>query len=324
MQRELTVILAAKGTFEVGEIQGLCDRLERLADFELLLFSTEPQSPEIQSLSDQHPRFFSQPVLGAKTEKEATLKAIDAARGKRVLLLPPGDRELWGEILSSLSEPGTHLFMPAQGVSRLGLWLQRLTGLQLTANAGILADPKELVHLGDQLDLENQQLFPLLKTKTSQVHRLPTPAWGANRGYDYWVELYHVTLGRFFPFSLLQYSLVGTSGVVVNLGTLNLGLWAGLSEPAALAWALELPVLTNFWLNNLWTFAQHRVTRWGWLVGLAKFHLVCTVGAGINYSLALFLSLKLGLNLYLADLVGILIATLWNYLLNKRFTWGQK
>ena len=324
MQRELTVILPAGQGYTAPLIQGLCDKLEPVADFELLLFSLHPQAPEVLELSERHLRFFFQPALEAQSQKEALLLAIHAARGKRILLLPPCEPALWQEIFSFLPQPGVHLFVPAQGVSRLGLGFQRLTGFEGCADAGVLASPAELAHLGDQATLENRQLFPLLKTKIAQVHRLPTVAWGANRGYAYWVELYHVTGGRFFPYSLVQYCLVGASGVGVNLGTLNLCLWAGLSEPVALAWALELPVLTNFWLNNNWTFAQHRVTKWGWLGGLAKFHLVCAVGAGINYGLALFLSFKLGLNLNLADLAGILVATLWNYLLNKRFTWGQK
>jgi len=82
--------------------------------------------------------------------------------------------------------------------------------------------------------------------------------------------------------------------------------------------------MSNFLLNNIITFGDRRHSGWGSLmVGLGLFALVCSLGAVINFAVTRFAISSWGLNIYLADLAGILIATVWNFSLNRRITWKR-
>ena len=95
------------------------------------------------------------------------------------------------------------------------------------------------------------------------------------------------------------------------------------AQHAAQALAIGCAVLSNYVLNNRWTFRDrsHRTGRER-LRGLLSFAAVASVGALINYSIIFTLEERLGWQLHAANLVGIAVATLWNYVLNTGLTWG--
>jgi len=125
-------------------------------------------------------------------------------------------------------------------------------------------------------------------------------------------------LWRFFKFIF-----VGLTGVGVNLGLL----WlltekAGLFDVASSAIAIEVSIIWNFVLNNAFTFSDRNEPGIvAFLKRLVKFNFVSLAGAGIN--LGLFWVFKNSLHIYyiLAQALGIIVATLWNYVLNMVWTW---
>lgn len=124
---------------------------------------------------------------------------------------------------------------------------------------------------------------------------------------------------------VFKFGIVGLSGIVVNLAILTLLLMAGISGYIALFFAIVVAILNNFLWNDLWTFrdsARRAVTSvWQrlWL-----FYTVSAGGAVINYGVAVLLTNFIGMKIDLADLIGILIGFVWNFLVNRRFTWGRK
>jgi dolichol-phosphate mannosyltransferase len=56
--------------------------------------------------------------------------------------------------------------------------------------------------------------------------------------------------------TLINFLFVGASGVAVNLGVFTLLLDAGVSKFIASPAAVELSIVTNFLLNNCWTFRR--------------------------------------------------------------------
>ena len=124
---------------------------------------------------------------------------------------------------------------------------------------------------------------------------------------------------------VFKFGLVGLTGVIVNLAVLKLLLMAGISGYAALFFAIVVAILNNFLWNDLWTFkdsAQRLVTSvWQrlWL-----FYTVSAGGAVINYGIAIALTQFIGMKIELADLIGILIGFVWNFVINRRLTWGRK
>ncbi len=120
--------------------------------------------------------------------------------------------------------------------------------------------------------------------------------------------------------TFIKFCLVGFSGLVVNLGALTILMSAGMNKFIASPISIEISILTNFALNNYWTFAQrdnHSRTR---IKGL-KFNVVSLLALGISYTCFVFLSLLYPrIPAQLAQAIGIIPATIVNYFLNSYWT----
>ena len=119
----------------------------------------------------------------------------------------------------------------------------------------------------------------------------------------------------------VKYSLVGFSGVLINLGIYAfLTRYYNFSEAIAPLLSIEAALISNFLLNNFWTFGsrsnQSRVR-----VKFLKFHLVSGLGALLNYVVFLLLFFVLEVYDIFANLIGIAFAAVVNYLINSNWTW---
>jgi dolichol-phosphate mannosyltransferase len=118
----------------------------------------------------------------------------------------------------------------------------------------------------------------------------------------------------------LRFGLVGLSGVIVNTAVL----WAlvhGALLPVlpASALATEASILSNFLLNDSWTFgAARRGPRW---LRLLRFNGVALGGMLITAAVLGLLLRLLPIGLISANLVAVAAATAWNYVANTRWTW---
>lgn len=124
---------------------------------------------------------------------------------------------------------------------------------------------------------------------------------------------------------ILKFGIVGVSGILVNLFILYLLVeYFSLNKDLASPVAIEISVLNNFIWNDLWTFRsvgdQKVSSRWR---RLGAFNLVSVGGAVINYGIFLILTTWFALYYLSAQFVGILIAFIWNFLINRRFTWTR-
>jgi len=83
-------------------------------------------------------------------------------------------------------------------------------------------------------------------------------------------------------------------------------------------------MLNNFLWNEIWTFRQAagEQRRFSSIARrLLRFHAICGAGIGLAVLLLHTGHGVLGINLYAANLLAILLVTLWNYWLNARFNW---
>lgn len=123
-----------------------------------------------------------------------------------------------------------------------------------------------------------------------------------------------------------KFGIVGISGIVVNLGILYLLVeFFALNKDLASPIAIEFSILNNFIWNDLWTFGSvedHKVSsRWHRLV---SFNIVSVGGAVINYGIFLMLTSWFAVYYLAAQLIGILIGFVWNFLVNRRITWQRE
>lgn len=119
---------------------------------------------------------------------------------------------------------------------------------------------------------------------------------------------------------IVRFAIVGAVGTVVNLAilwTLRYGL--GLVHELSSALAIEVSVLSNFVLNDLWTFKGRR--RGGLIQSALKYHAANLAGILTQYAVSVFLYRFMGIESLMAQLIGILVGFLANYLLSKRVVW---
>ena len=122
---------------------------------------------------------------------------------------------------------------------------------------------------------------------------------------------------------VLRFGVVGLSGVGVNMGMLWL-----LAGHAILPFylcsliAIEISIITNFILNDRWTWADRREGHW--LSRLVKYN-VSTAFSSIflNMFFLLFLKEWIGMPYLIANLAGIGAGMCANFILNHFWTYGS-
>jgi dolichol-phosphate mannosyltransferase len=127
-------------------------------------------------------------------------------------------------------------------------------------------------------------------------------------------------VARFFRFGL-----VGFSGVFVDMAVfyvmrneISLGLTSSTMISA------EVAVISNFLLNDLWTFGDISKRQPGKrqrLKRLLKFNIICLAGIILQTLIVNLLFNVFGINAYVAKLLAIALVTVWNFWLNLKLSW---
>lgn len=144
---------------------------------------------------------------------------------------------------------------------------------------------------------------------------------------DYLVHLARLRASTLFASRFVRFAVVGTSGVLIDMGLLYL-----LSDPAALGWGLtrsklvaaEAAIVNNFFWNDLWTFRDlvpEQRSGGAALRRLLKFNAICLAGLAVNVLLLNLQFNVLGMNRYVANAAAIIAVTGFNYFLNRALAW---
>lgn len=163
---------------------------------------------------------------------------------------------------------------------------------------------------------------------------------------QYIIALIDLRFGSFISWTFIKYGITGFLGVFINLfGQFIFNTTSNsfqtldsknnfLFPSTAVAFGFELSVVFNFFLNNFWTFEDR--SKKGFKNASAaflKFNSISLIGFMIQYSSWFFLLQVFQfyfphffpeLTTYIANLIGIIIATATNYKLNNSYTWAEK
>ena len=131
-------------------------------------------------------------------------------------------------------------------------------------------------------------------------------------------------IGRVIPLRFAMYTLVGTAGALLHLGTLGL-LYLGrhASFQTAQIAATFLAMNFNFLLNNLFTYRDARLRGRRLVAGLFTFYVACSIGSAINLSVSEAL-LARSVPWLLSGLAGLAISSVWNYGVTSVTTWRRQ
>lgn len=122
----------------------------------------------------------------------------------------------------------------------------------------------------------------------------------------------------------MRFFAVGASGVVINMGVLVL-LTESFGLPYAISSlvAIELSILSNFALNNAWTWSDRRTSALR--ERLFKYHLVAGFSAlAGNWCLLMLLTSVFRVDYRAANLVGIAAGVALNFVLNHGWTFREQ
>ena len=141
---------------------------------------------------------------------------------------------------------------------------------------------------------------------------------------DFLAGLYERWLGRIIPTRFALFATVGALGVIVHMAVLS-PLYKVAQVPFSLSQAVAaLVAMTfNFWLNNLLTYRDQKLTGIkAFCFGWGKFCLACAIGYFANIAVATMLNDN-GVHWYVAAIVCVTVASVWNYALSSKFVWGR-
>jgi dolichol-phosphate mannosyltransferase len=142
--------------------------------------------------------------------------------------------------------------------------------------------------------------------------------------WEYLMLILDKTVGHLVPVRFLSFSIVGGIGVVVHMLTLWLLFTLSLlSFAVAQGGATVVAMTSNFLLNNVLTYRDARLRGWRLLTGWVSFCAACGIGAVSNVSVASFLYQHNHDRWVVAALGGILIGTVWNYVVTSTYTWKK-
>jgi dolichol-phosphate mannosyltransferase len=130
-------------------------------------------------------------------------------------------------------------------------------------------------------------------------------------------------IGHLVPVRFALFAFIGTFGLAVHLTVLR----AALSVPSldfteAQTIATVVAMTSNFFLNNLFTYRDQRLSGWKLLRGLLSFYLICSVGAVGNVGIAAYVFAGNQV-WWIAGIAGAIVGSVWNYAVSSVFTWRR-
>ncbi|HRZ25839.1 MAG TPA: glycosyltransferase family 2 protein [Spirochaetota bacterium] len=117
----------------------------------------------------------------------------------------------------------------------------------------------------------------------------------------------------------IKFIIVGLTGIMVNEGLLYcITDLYGVHFQISSIIAIEASIISNFILNDLWTFRENRDGNY--FFRLFKFNIARSITGFLNYFILIFLA-WLGMSYLIANLIGIGVSTLLGFGLSMEWVW---
>ena len=119
-------------------------------------------------------------------------------------------------------------------------------------------------------------------------------------------------------FKFLKFGIVGASGMIVDFSlTYLFKEIVKIQKYVANAIGFTVAVITNYFLNRIWTF---RDTTPEVTIQFIKFFIISLIGLGINTFILYIFVNNYKKNFYLSKLFAIGVVMVWNFSINLIFT----
>ena len=158
---------------------------------------------------------------------------------------------------------------------------------------------------------------------TFSIRRSGQSKLGSFQYIEYLGQIFSLMKRKGELLRFVKFCIVGASGILINMGLLwLLTELAGLPYPVSAVIGIECAIISNFIFNNFFTFSDRRSqTMKRFFSRLWKYNVISIAGLALNMGVLLLLTEVVGIYYLLSNLCGILVATLWRYILNSWWTW---
>ena len=140
--------------------------------------------------------------------------------------------------------------------------------------------------------------------------------------WQYLLLLIDKKVGRWVPARFVMFAMVGGSGVAVHFLVLSLLLALHQGFTTAQAEATVIAMVSNFVINNVFTYRDRRLHGAAFFRGMLGFMLACGIGAVANVGVAgaMFAS---HYQWWLAAMAGVMVGVVWNFVTTSVLTWRK-
>lgn len=123
-----------------------------------------------------------------------------------------------------------------------------------------------------------------------------------------------------------RFYTVGASGFFVNylISLLFVDVVANLWYVQANIAGITVSIITNFFLNKIWTFEDRNFNAKKTVTQLGKFFGFSSLGGLVQVGIVFALKESYGIEYPIALILGVLVAAFGNFILNKKFTFKEK
>ncbi|MEL7318906.1 MAG: glycosyltransferase family 2 protein [Pseudomonadota bacterium] len=125
------------------------------------------------------------------------------------------------------------------------------------------------------------------------------------------------------PPRFVLFSAVGSLGLIVHLIALRALLSGGAEFVLAQTGATYIAMVSNFLINNVFTYGDRRLRGFSMAKGLVLFMIICSVGAIANVSVA-ELAMRSTQSWSLAGIAGALMGAVFNFGAASAIVWSRK
>jgi len=125
------------------------------------------------------------------------------------------------------------------------------------------------------------------------------------------------------PPRFVLFSAVGSLGLIVHLIALRALLGGGVEFVLAQTGATYIAMVSNFLINNVFTYGDRRLRGFSMAKGLVLFMIICSVGAIANVSVA-ELAMRSTQSWSLAGIAGALMGAVFNFGAASAIVWNRK
>ncbi|MCB4407279.1 glycosyltransferase [Synechococcus sp. MU1642] len=140
--------------------------------------------------------------------------------------------------------------------------------------------------------------------------------------WDFVISLAYGFTFKIIPRRAISFGLVGCIGVLVQLISFHaLENALGSSFEARLIASVFIAAASNFCINNILTFRFESLHGMDFLKGFIQYLLVISLPVALNISVANLVYKELISNTNTAQLAGIIVAYIWNYVATSKFIW---